>query len=106
MAVSCSSGMRNLPRHARIATELHYDLLIVYDSRTYATMRVLIVEDDPVLADGLTRSLRQSDFAIDCIHDGEQADPILATQNYALVILDLGVPKLDGFYVLKRLRRV
>ena len=68
-------------------------------------MRILIVEDDPVLADGLTRSLRQSDFAVDCTHDGEHADHVLATQNYDLVILDLGVPKLDGFEVLRRLRR-
>src|SRR3954464_13894068 len=68
-------------------------------------MRILIVEDDPVLADGLTRSLRQADFAVDCAHDGEQADHIVATQSYDLVILDLGLPKLDGFDVLKRLRR-
>ena len=68
-------------------------------------MRILIVEDDPVLADGLTRSLRHSDFAVDCAQDGAQADLILAAQNYDLVILDLGLPKLDGFEVLRRLRR-
>jgi two-component system OmpR family response regulator len=68
-------------------------------------MRILIVEDDPVLADGLTRSLRQADFAVDCVPDGEQADHVLTAQNYDLVILDLGLPKLDGFDVLKRLRR-
>ncbi|MBI4192563.1 MAG: response regulator [Betaproteobacteria bacterium] len=68
-------------------------------------MRVLIAEDDPVLADALMRSLRQSDFAVDCAHDGEQADHVLTAQNYDLVILDLGLPKLDGFEVLKRLRR-
>src|SRR3954469_6896135 len=68
-------------------------------------MRILIVEDDPVLADGLTRSLRQSEFAVDCARDGEEADHILTAQNYDLVILDLGLPKLDGFDVLKRLRR-
>ena len=68
-------------------------------------MRVLIVEDDPVLADGLTRSLRHSAFAVDCVLDGEQADHVLAAQKYDLVILDLGLPKLDGFEVLKRLRR-
>ena len=68
-------------------------------------MRILIVEDDPVLADGLTRSLRQADFAVDCAHDGEEADHVLTAQTYDLVILDLGLPKLDGFDVLKRLRR-
>lgn len=68
-------------------------------------MRVLIVEDDPVLADGLTRSLRQADYAVDCAQDGGEADNVLATQSYDLVILDLGLPKLDGFEVLRRLRR-
>ncbi len=68
-------------------------------------MRVLIVEDDPVLADGLTRSLRQADYAVDCVNDGAEADHILSTQSYDLVILDLGLPKIDGFEVLRRLRR-
>ena len=68
-------------------------------------MRILIAEDDPILADGLTRSLRQADFAVDCVHDGEEADHVITAQHYDLVILDLGLPKLDGFDVLKRLRR-
>jgi two-component system OmpR family response regulator len=68
-------------------------------------MRILIVEDDPVLADGLTRSLRATDYAVDCVGDGGEADHVLAAQNYDLVILDLGLPKLDGFEVLRRLRR-
>jgi two-component system, OmpR family, response regulator len=68
-------------------------------------MRILIVEDDPVLADGLTRSLRQADYAVDYASDGAEADHVLVTQAYDLVILDLGLPKLDGFEVLRRLRR-
>ena len=68
-------------------------------------MRILIVEDDPVLADGLTRSLRHSDYAVDCVNDGAEADHVLATQPYDLVILDLGLPGIDGFEVLRRLRR-
>jgi len=68
-------------------------------------MRVLIVEDDPLLADGLARSLRHADFVVDCSADGTHADQVLATQDYELVILDLGLPGLDGFEVLKRLRR-
>ena len=67
-------------------------------------MRILIVEDEPVLADGLTRSLRQSDYAVDCTGSGSDADHILATQAYDLVILDLGLPQLDGLEVLRRLR--
>lgn len=68
-------------------------------------MRILIAEDDPVLADGLTRSLRQGDYAVDCVTDGAEADHVLAAQSYDLVILDLGLPTLDGFEVLRRLRR-
>lgn len=68
-------------------------------------MRVLIVEDNPILADGLTRSLRQADYAVDCVSDGAEADHVLAAQNYDLVILDLGLPNIDGFEVLRHLRR-
>jgi DNA-binding response OmpR family regulator len=68
-------------------------------------MRIFIVEDDPVLADGLTRSLRAADYAVDCVEDGAEADHVLNAQSYDLVILDLGLPKLDGFEVLRRLRR-
>ena len=68
-------------------------------------MRILIAEDDPVLADGLTRSLRGSDYAVDCVTDGGEADHVLTAQNYDLVILDIGLPRLDGYEVLRRLRR-
>jgi len=68
-------------------------------------MRILIVEDDPVLADGLMRSLRAADYAVDCTADGGEADHVLTAQNYDLVILDIGLPKLDGYEVLRRLRR-
>jgi two-component system OmpR family response regulator len=68
-------------------------------------MRILIAEDNPVLADGLVRSLRASDYAVDCATDGGEADHVLAAQNYDLVILDIGLPKLDGYEVLRRLRR-
>lgn len=67
-------------------------------------MRILIVEDDPVLADGLQQSLRGSDYAVDWVADGALADKILKDEVYDLMILDLGLPKLDGFEVLKRLR--
>ena len=68
-------------------------------------MRILIVEDDPVLSDGLTRSLRESDYAVDSATDGAEADQILSTHSFDLVILDLGLPKLEGYEVLRRLRR-
>jgi two-component system OmpR family response regulator len=67
-------------------------------------MRILIVEDDPVLADGLTHSLRHVDYAVDCVGSGCEADNVLAAQSYDLVILDLGLPQIDGLEVLRRLR--
>ncbi|MDD2884115.1 MAG: response regulator transcription factor [Dechloromonas sp.] len=67
-------------------------------------MRILLVEDDPQLGDGLTVGLRQAGFAVDWLHDGHAADLALQTEQFALLILDLGLPKVDGMDVLKRLR--
>ena len=67
-------------------------------------MRILLAEDDSVLVDGLTRSLRQSGYAIDCVKNGEEADTALSTQEFDLLILDLGLPRLSGLEVLRRLR--
>jgi len=68
-------------------------------------MRILIAEDDEVLADGLSLSMRQSGYAVDCVRDGAAADQMLSgEQPFDLVILDLGLPRLDGFTVLRNLR--
>ncbi len=67
-------------------------------------MRVLIAEDDQVLADGLLRSLRSAGYAADHVASGSEADAALASHEFDLVILDLGLPKLHGLEVLKRLR--
>ncbi|HEU0204000.1 MAG TPA: response regulator transcription factor [Burkholderiaceae bacterium] len=67
-------------------------------------MRILIAEDDPVLADGLSRSLRTSGYAVDVVDGGEAADSAVAAQTYDLVILDLGLPRISGLEVLRRLR--
>jgi two-component system, OmpR family, response regulator len=67
-------------------------------------VRILIAEDDAIIADGLTQSLRRSGYAVDCARTGSEADAALATGQYDLVILDLGLPKLNGVEVLKRLR--
>jgi two-component system OmpR family response regulator len=68
-------------------------------------MRILIAEDDEVLADGLSRSMRQSGYAVDRVGTGLEADSILrGEQPYDLIILDLGLPQLDGFAVLRNLR--
>lgn len=67
-------------------------------------MRILIAEDDDVLADGLTRSLRHSGYAVDHVASGVEADSALSTQTFDLLILDLGLPRMPGLEVLKRLR--
>ena len=68
-------------------------------------MRILVVEDDPILGDGLSRSLENSSYAVDWARDGTRADHLLSQTGYDAVILDLGLPKLDGLEVLRRLRR-
>jgi two-component system OmpR family response regulator len=67
-------------------------------------MRILIAEDDAVLADGLSRSLRAGGYAVDVVTSGDAADTALTTQTFDLLILDVGLPRLSGLDVLKRLR--
>ncbi len=67
-------------------------------------MRILIAEDDPIIADGLCRSLRGSGYAVDRAANGVDADTALLANTYDLLILDLGLPKMSGLEVLKRLR--
>lgn len=67
-------------------------------------MRILLVEDDALLADGLARALRQSGYLIETVADGCAADRWLEAENFDLVILDLGLPGLDGSELLRRLR--
>jgi two-component system OmpR family response regulator len=68
-------------------------------------MRVLIAEDDKVLADGLTRHLQQTGYVVDVAESGTEADTVLAHEDYDLVILDIGLPGFDGYEVLRRIRR-
>ncbi|SMG57039.1 response regulator transcription factor [Paraburkholderia susongensis] len=67
-------------------------------------MRILIAEDDSILADGLIRSLRQSAYAVDHVKSGVEADTALSMQTFDLLILDLGLPRMSGLEVLRRLR--
>ncbi len=67
-------------------------------------MRILIAEDDAVLADGLSRSLKAGGYAVDVVASGDAADTALAAQVFDLLILDVGLPKLSGLEVLRRLR--
>lgn len=67
-------------------------------------MRILLAEDDAVIADGLIRALRKSGYAVDHVANGAEADAALLSQQFDLLILDLGLPKLSGIEVLRRLR--
>jgi two-component system OmpR family response regulator len=68
-------------------------------------VRILIAEDDQVLADGLLRSLRASGAAVDHVASGTEADAALLTNTeFDLLILDLGLPRLHGLEVLRKLR--
>ena len=67
-------------------------------------MRILIAEDDPVLAEGLMVSLRESGYSVDRVASGAEADCAIAGFEFDLLILDLGLPRMSGLEVLKRLR--
>ena len=67
-------------------------------------MRILLVEDDPELGDGLTIGLRQAGFAVDWVKDGNSADLALQAETFDLLVLDLGLPRLSGMEVLTRAR--
>jgi two-component system response regulator TctD len=67
-------------------------------------VRILLVEDHPQLAASVAQALKGAGWTVDVLHDGVAADLALASEEYALAILDIGLPRLDGFQVLARLR--
>jgi two-component system response regulator TctD len=67
-------------------------------------MRILLVEDHTELQHWLAKALRDAHLTVECADNGADADALLHTQEYALVILDLTLPRMDGLEVLKRLR--
>jgi len=68
-------------------------------------MRILVVEDDALLGDAIQAGLTQAGYAVDWIRDGAGADQALATEPYAAVVLDLGLPRMSGLEVLRHLRQ-
>jgi two-component system OmpR family response regulator/two-component system response regulator QseB len=67
-------------------------------------MRILLVEDDTLLGDGIKAGLGQSGFGVDWVRDGVAADLALKGASYAAVVLDLGLPRLSGLDLLRRAR--
>lgn len=67
-------------------------------------MRILVVEDDPLLADGLVQTLRRQGYKSDGVASAEQALTTVDEDSFGLVILDVGLPGMDGFDLLKRWR--
>jgi DNA-binding response OmpR family regulator len=68
-------------------------------------MRILIIEDDPLVADGMRRGLSQVGFAVDHVASAELAEAALQQENFDLLLVDLGLPGVDGFELVRRLRR-
>ena len=67
-------------------------------------MRVLLVEDDRMIGEAVTQALKDAAYAVDWVQDGITASDSLETGEYELVVLDLGLPKQDGLWVLQRMR--
>jgi two-component system, OmpR family, response regulator len=67
-------------------------------------MKLLLVEDDDLVADSLARALRAGGHIVDCVNDGRHAETVVSTESYDVVILDLGLPGIDGIEFLKRIR--
>lgn len=67
-------------------------------------MRILLVEDDELLGDGLSRGLTQARYTVDWLKDGLSADQALRTEDFDMVVLDLSLPKMSGVTVLQNLR--
>lgn len=67
-------------------------------------MRILLVEDDALLGDGVRAGLRLADYAVDWVQDGETASAALRDHAYDACVLDLGLPRRDGLSVLRELR--
>ena len=65
-------------------------------------MRVLVVEDETALAQQLTSALGGAGYVVDCAADGGRADFLGTTEQYDAVVLDLGLPKIDGLTLLRR----
>jgi DNA-binding response OmpR family regulator len=67
-------------------------------------MRILLVEDDPMIGEGLTKALKAEGMSVDWVQNGDDAEIALLDSAYSIVVLDLGLPGVDGFELLKSAR--
>jgi two-component system OmpR family response regulator len=67
-------------------------------------LKVLVVEDESLLARQLAAALGDAGYAVDIAADGEQADQLVAAEHYDAIVLDLGLPRVDGLTLLRRWR--
>lgn len=67
-------------------------------------MRLLVVEDDKLLGNGIVSGLRQRGYAVDWVQDGETAESVISSEQYDAIILDIGLPRISGLEVLETLR--
>ncbi|MES9858955.1 MAG: response regulator [Sedimenticola sp.] len=67
-------------------------------------MRVLLVEDDPLLGDGIVVGLEQLGYAVDWVQDGNQAESAMRDETFDLTVLDIGLPGQDGLTLLRKVR--
>ncbi len=67
-------------------------------------MRLLLVEDDAMIAEAIRTGLKRDGFTVDWVGDGDSADRVLRTEQFDLLLLDLGLPHKNGLQVLKSLR--
>src|SRR5919108_179453 len=67
-------------------------------------MRILLVEDDPMVGEGVRRAFRRQGYAVDWVRDGEEAERAVTEEPYDVILLDLGLPRRGGLEVLRRIR--
>ena len=68
-------------------------------------MRILLIEDDQILGDGITTGLRQAGNTVDWFRDAEQGAVVLRTESYSALVLDISLPGMSGLQLLATLRR-
>jgi two-component system OmpR family response regulator len=67
-------------------------------------LRILVVEDEKLLSRQLSKTLGEAGYAVDCAADGDRADFVVQTEQYDAVVLDIGLPRVDGLTLLRRWR--